>query len=186
MHGFARNMPYELYGGFEYYGLSDYTFSVTLGSEYDTPELSSVQVDMTSEKTGETFRFDETTQQAGSGLYFNVDTEYYGIPKCIIFDANQMFDEDDVLSITVSGITKNGEEAPISYDVRFFSLNEPDVFYGDIDGDGDVGIVDIILLHQYLHCQKSFSQQQFEVADMNDDGKVNVIDMSLLKKQLLD
>ncbi len=59
------------------------------------------------------------------------------------------------------------------------------VLYGDIDGDEELSISDIVLLQRYLHSANNFTETQFLLADMNSDCAVNVIDLALAKYQLL-
>lgn len=57
---------------------------------------------------------------------------------------------------------------------------EPEILYGDINGDGKVNVIDAGLLVQ--HCRKitTLSDEQLKACDLNGDGKVNVIDAGLL------
>ena len=56
---------------------------------------------------------------------------------------------------------------------------------GDIDMSDKIGVFDILFMQEYLHKRIEFTQEQYEIADMNGDGKVNVIDLALMKRQLL-
>ena len=113
-----KNMPMELYGGTE----GNYAFSVTLGDDYDYPSISNVTVSITSKKENKTWYLDENSTSISE--YLNVENSYYGNPKCIIFNVGK-FEEGDTVSVTINGIYKNGVENPISYDVNFFTIEEP-------------------------------------------------------------
>ena len=56
---------------------------------------------------------------------------------------------------------------------------------GDIDQNGKIEVLDLVLLQKYLHNQQNFSQQQFLNADINQDNIVNIYDFVLLKKLIL-
>lgn len=114
----GKNMPYELYDtGYA----ANYAFSVTLGNGYDTPVLSKVNVRVTSSKLGKSWNIDSACRDT-SGVYMNVENSNYGTPKCIIFSVGEKFPENDVVSVSVSGITKSGVEKDISYNVNFFNM----------------------------------------------------------------
>lgn len=57
---------------------------------------------------------------------------------------------------------------------------------GDINQDGKVTTVDLVMLCRYLHTLQSFTMTQFIAADINSDGAVDVFDMALLKRILLE
>ena len=56
---------------------------------------------------------------------------------------------------------------------------------GDVNADGTVSVLDVVLLQKYLVEQNTFTLAQWQQADVNGDGKVNVIDLALLKRMLL-
>lgn len=111
----AHNMPMELYSA----GWGSYAFSVTLGNDYDYPELSKVNVEVHSKKQNKTWRLNSKSND--DSTFFTVENSYYGDPKCIIFDVGT-FTAGDVVSVKITGITKNGVSSPISYDVNFFEI----------------------------------------------------------------
>ena len=114
-----KNMPYELYTT----GNRPYAFSVNLGSKYSTPQLSSVKVEVRSEKLGKSWTLDSSSKDK-SGEYLNVENSNYGMSKCIIFNTAH-FPEDDKVDVKISGINySDGTAAVIEYDVNFFRINE--------------------------------------------------------------
>lgn len=119
------NMPYELYKEpTAYYGGKEwYAFSVTLGPEYDKANIKNVTVNLTSKKLGKTFKF--TQANTKDSYFLNVSTGGFGIPNCIIFNPGKLFDIDDQLTVKITGITKKGKSAPITYSVKYFQLNQP-------------------------------------------------------------
>ena len=56
---------------------------------------------------------------------------------------------------------------------------------GDVNQDGKVDSLDVVLLRDYLLTKKTFTMEQLLAADLNSDGKVNAVDLSLLKNMLL-
>lgn len=179
----APNMPYELYND-SHESDHSYTFSVILGPEYDKADLASVKVDMTSKKTGESFHFDATPSTIANRFAFNVNTDYYGIPNCIIFDpGDRLFDVDDELAIKVSGITKNNRETEINYNVSFFKLYE--TIMGDLNSDGDLNIQDLLMFSKIMFNDLEGLSYDDQAIDLNEDGKLNIVDFCLLKELLL-
>lgn len=167
-----QNMPYSLY-----HVSSRYPFSVTLCSGYDEAKLDSVKVDLRSEKTGKTYHLDGSCTNYDN--YLNVDTAYYGIPNCIIFNPGVMFPEDDAVTVSVSGITKQGVPAPISYTVHFFDTDPP--VRGDCTLDGAVSVDDaqcalIAYTQDLAGLGSGLNARQTKAADVNGDGQVTVED----------
>ncbi len=60
---------------------------------------------------------------------------------------------------------------------------EPDVPY-DINEDGQVSVLDIILLQKHLLCQETLTMYQYSVADCNADDTVDAFDLATLKRIL--
>lgn len=54
----------------------------------------------------------------------------------------------------------------------------------DLNADGALDTLDIILLQKYLLSSQSFSKAQFLEADMNADGVVDVFDLALMKREV--
>lgn len=74
---------------------------------------------------------------------------------------------------------ENGQYIPhIEYGTRFYQ-HEPT---GDINGDGEIGIADMVSLQKYLLASTDFTANQKFTADLNRDGKVDVYDMIMLRK----
>ena len=61
----------------------------------------------------------------------------------------------------------------------------PKKVVGDITLNGSVEVTDIIHFQKYLHGKQKLTQEQAQLADMNDDGIVNVYDLILLKRKII-
>lgn len=59
------------------------------------------------------------------------------------------------------------------------------VIYGDIDGDSNISVVDLLYIKKNILGDISLSGANKEAADINKDGRVDVVDLLLLKKYLL-
>lgn len=56
---------------------------------------------------------------------------------------------------------------------------------GDVDGDGDVSIIDATEIQKYLVQIVSFNDEQLKVADTNSDGRVDITDVTQIQKYLV-
>ena len=62
--------------------------------------------------------------------------------------------------------------------------SEPVYEKGDININKKVDVSDIVIMNKYLVKLEKFSEQQFFLADINDDGKVNVFDYILIRRKV--
>lgn len=63
--------------------------------------------------------------------------------------------------------------------------NSTPAILGDIDGNGSVTIVDMVLMIKYMLNTTKFTTTQEKSADLNKDGNINIVDVVMLKKILL-
>ncbi len=65
--------------------------------------------------------------------------------------------------------------------------NEEDtvLMTGDLNGDGDVDIIDVIVLQKYLLNLGKLTPAQAFCADMNEDNTVDIFDLGLLKRMVV-
>ncbi len=56
---------------------------------------------------------------------------------------------------------------------------------GDVDGDGEVTVADVILVLQNIAGLTSFNAQQLQAADVNLDGQINVGDAILMLRYIV-
>mgnify|MGYP001331943060 CR=1 FL=1 len=62
--------------------------------------------------------------------------------------------------------------------------NQPD--FCDISSDGELNIIDVVLLVNFVLGTEEPSNNQFICSDLNDDSSLNVVDIILLVNQILD
>ena len=92
-------------------------------------------------------------------------------------------------NITVSEIVNmylsaSGSEATF-YGMYAVPVKDTPSLRGDINGDGEVSIVDITLLQKYLLKTAQLEESQFATADLNEDGKINIFDAVILKRIII-
>ena len=66
----------------------------------------------------------------------------------------------------------------------FSKLNN--LFYGDINEDEEITVLDAVMLQKYLLAIETFTQDEFLLADLNQDQRVNVFDLVSLKRMLVE
>ncbi|MBR3953775.1 MAG: dockerin type I repeat-containing protein [Oscillospiraceae bacterium] len=68
------------------------------------------------------------------------------------------------------------------YKVRIIGAPEPEVIYGDIDGNEKVNVLDANLVRRYAARLTSLEDNQLVAADVDGNGKVNVLDANLVRR----
>ena len=56
----------------------------------------------------------------------------------------------------------------------------------DISSDGELNIIDVVLLVNFVLGTEEPTNNQFICSDLNDDSSLNVVDIILLVNQILD
>ena len=68
---------------------------------------------------------------------------------------------------------------------NILNAGKPERLNGDINDDGAVNIVDVILLQKHLLNKATLTVEQAEYADFNQDGVLNSFDLIAIKRALL-
>ena len=71
-----------------------------------------------------------------------------------------------------------------AYYVEYTFDATKDYLLGDVNGDGQVTVVDATLIQKYISGLVTFSDTQKAAADVNGDGSVSVIDATLIQKYI--
>ncbi|MBE6835853.1 MAG: hypothetical protein E7515_06355 [Ruminococcaceae bacterium] len=103
-------------------------WSVTLSpAYYQTPNIDNVKVTLTRTSDGKkwTFSNKESYTIADEGKYFNVETNNYAVPNCIIFRPDGIELYDGEYTVVISGLLDSfGNSVSLSYKVDFFDADE--------------------------------------------------------------
>ena len=65
---------------------------------------------------------------------------------------------------------------------KWFSEYTPSAKIGDVDGDGEVTVMDATLVQKYIVSLETLTDSQLNVADVNGDGEISVIDATQIQK----
>ncbi len=139
----AQNMPIELMNG------SGTPWTLSLGSDYGKANFQDVNVTLKDITNNKSWNFSGSNANGA----FKVNIEAYGMKNCIIFRPNSIsYSKDSQFRVTVTGIKdKDGNAAPINYNVDFFSLEEK-----------PAEVSEIILNRDTLHLLKGVEGKQEE------------------------
>lgn len=56
---------------------------------------------------------------------------------------------------------------------------------GDVNGDGEITILDATCIQKYIAQLEDFTDKQKEVADVNGDGTISVMDSTQIQKYIV-
>ncbi|MDE5936953.1 MAG: dockerin type I repeat-containing protein [Ruminococcus sp.] len=116
------------------------------------------------------------TGYASSGLTCDDIFNYYVYTPT--GDGKTEFVFENTEFITVSA--ENGQYIPhIETGTKYYQ-HEPD---GDVNGDGETGVADMVLLQKYLFALTDFTENQKSTVDFNRDGRIDVYDMIMMRKK---
>lgn len=87
-------------------------------------------------------------------------------------------------AITLSAPTDKNS-APIALFTFEYAKTEPDVKYGDVDGDGYVKVADAQLICQFILHNITLTEAQQKAADVSGDGNITVADAQIICQYIL-
>ena len=59
------------------------------------------------------------------------------------------------------------------------------IIQGDVNYDGDLNILDIVKVVNYILGTYDFTEMQYSLADMNQDGVIDILDLILIANAIL-
>ena len=69
-----------------------------------------------------------------------------------------------------------------AFNVTFNFEPNKETLLGDVNGDGEITIVDSTILQKYIVGQTTLDDETLNVADVNKDGAITVVDATLIQK----
>lgn len=136
---------------------------------------------------------DENTEGEDE-LYLNTDNYHIKENNIISnIDANTTTNEfmsNIKTNATSIKILKNGNQVDVISTGSVLVLNDKIsytlVVNGDIDGSGDIDIIDLSMLNKHLIETSIIKDETKKIAaDINEDGEINILDLSILNKKLI-
>lgn len=109
----------------------------------------------------------------------NMETEFYAdIPS-------QPIDTEVRYFITASDNSGRNERLPIAGYYSFTAIGGVPMDFGDVNLDGDLNILDIILIVNHITNESHLTEYPLYLANMNGDSMVNILDIILLINTIL-
>ena len=72
------------------------------------------------------------------------------------------------------------------YGIKFEALDDTAIYKdGDLNGDGQFNVGDLVLMNRYIHGTYTFNEKQYKSADLNGDGSADVFDVIEFRKKIL-
>lgn len=72
------------------------------------------------------------------------------------------------------------------YGLKFEEINDSLAYKdGDLNGDGQFNVGDLVLINRYIHGTYTFNEKQFKSADLNGDGNADIFDIIEFRKKIL-
>ncbi len=65
-------------------------------------------------------------------------------------------------------------------------FSESPLMRGDINGDGQVDLADVLCLTQYLAGKRTLTDRQKQAGDLDGDGEITEADVRILMRMCLD
>lgn len=156
-------------------------WSVTLNPNvFQYASADEVKITITRKADGKTWSLDGNTGEPVHSYYYiapylTVNTQWYGVPNCIIFHpgSNAVDSYEGVYQVKISGIYySNGKAAELNYQVDFFDVDSVSAATpGDLNGDSQVNNEDVVFLlwHTLFPEENPISGN----ADFTGNGAVN-------------
>ena len=77
-------------------------------------------------------------------------------------------------------VSRGSEAGPAYFKLTVLESEEPEVVYGDLNGDGEIDVLDANLVVSYSYGNVDLTGEQIAAADVNGDGDVDVLDANLI------
>lgn len=157
--------------------IGEFTKNIKTGAIEGAFSNVSEPYDFTSSKRFATFTFD-VVGTGNADVDLNVKTLSVGYMK------------NGVLEYT--NAVKNGSIVDLSNKPGFTSsslkgvtLINGDFIYGDVNGDGNVGVDDVTLIQKHVSDMTTLTSAQIAVGDVDHDGEITVHDATLIQKYIV-
>lgn len=114
---------------------------------------------------------------------------YVDAPNAQVKNTDTEFDASDLISLALTNSaalypSEAGHQYICNKILKALDIKtaEPAGLLGDVNGDGEVDIYDVQLLHKYVAKKVDATMLNLAVADVNSDGEVDIYDVQVLHK----
>ena len=132
-------------------------------------------------------------------LYVGIDSRVENVPDWLsdyTHMRNLLTSSNDVSYMVYRKEVKAGEKVTLgSNGQSYMCVNfvvfasplavPPEKLKGDVNGDGVLTVADIVTVCNHLLGRAAMTEEQCELADMNDDGKVDVFDLIRVRRAVI-
>ncbi len=126
--------------------------------------------------SGDTNSFEKIT-------YANSDNNYNGY---VIIKAKSTNDTEEVRSGRIKITTNLGDTFTKEFFQNIATEEDIDPIIGDVNADGQLNVLDAILIVQHILGQNELTGDELSRADTNQDGGINILDVTTLITQILE
>ena len=170
-----------------------FDMTITVPEEYKTQDIElSVTEPVAGVKPSTTAVCTSGYAISGTPSWTPADTTFKsGTQYTVKIPVKAEYEWGDISTVTAK---VNGKDAEFiakykggkqySYYVEYTFDATKDYLLGDVNGDGQVTVVDATLIQKYIAGLVTLSDTQKAAADVNNDGSVSVIDATLIQKYI--
>lgn len=115
--------------------------------------------------------------------YANSDNNYNGY---VIIKAKSTNDTEEVRSGRIKITTNLGDTFTKEFFQNIATEEDIDPIIGDVNADGQLNVLDAILIVQHILGQNELTGDELSRADTNQDGGINILDVTTLITQILE
>jgi len=148
--------------------------AATIVLTYD-PNVVNVQSVSSGDLGGVISNIDNTTGRTSMVAFSTTPKNGNVVFANIVLNAVGQLNTTSLLALSVQSLADlNGNGIP--YTIRNGEVRISNVIKGDVNGDGQVSVVDALFVAQYTVGARTLTSTQLASADVNCDGNVNIVD----------
>lgn len=162
--------------------------SVPFVVSYCYPSQPILEVLSENESNTVTFNWNKTTNTSGyelwlynSDTYTVIDTYYYGgevLSNTLTLPKGNYYAKIKSINNDLADTSRWWTEG----DPVYFKVSKDLYLIGDVDGDGEVNIMDATLVQRSVAKLTQFTEAQQSAGDTNKDGDISVVDATIIQR----
>lgn len=157
--------------------IGEFTKNIQTGTINGVFSNVSEPYDFTSSQRFATFTFD-VIGTGSADVDLNVKTLSVGYMKNGVLDYKNAVKNGSIVDLSkVTGYTKSS--------LKGVTLINSDILYGDVNGNGSVGVDDVTLVQKHLADISTLTSAQIAIGDVDHDGEISITDATLIQKYIV-